>query len=229
MNKHRLALLALVALFAGCGGHSRSSSTVTEPTTTAAGTEMALTVFRVVDGALRAETVQVPQTRAVARAALGALGVDANVTIDSGTASVDLADADPKRVAEIVYTLTQFASVQRVDVAGRSGLTRADVVAYAPVILVERPAAGAEVPATFTVSGTASVFEATLVVELRRQGTVLSRHTVTASEGAPSRGSFTLTVHAPSPGALTVAAYSPSAADGTAQHEQDIRVTVVRP
>ncbi len=187
---------------------------------------MTLTVFRMTGRSLRAETVRVPETRAVARAALDALGIDAKVTIEAGTATVDLADADAGRVAEIVYTLTQFPSVQRVDVAGRSAVSRADVAAYAPVILVEQPAAGSDVPATFTVSGTASVFEATLVVELRRDGKVLSKHTVTASEGAPARGTFTTTLHAPSPGVITVAAYSPSAADGTAQHEQDVEVTV---
>jgi hypothetical protein len=96
-------------------------------------------------------------------------------------------------------------------------------------IVVEAPAAGADVPLTFSVSGTASVFEATLVVELRRGGRVLQHTTVTASEGAPGRGTFSATLHAPSAGAATVAAYSPSAADGSRQHEQDVPVTVVTP
>ncbi len=170
-----------------------------------------------------------PETRAVAAAALAALGVEARVTIDEGTAHVDLADASAEQVAEIVYTLTQFASVMRVDVAGRSALTRADTASFAPIILVEQPAAGAEVAETFTMSGTASVYEATLVVELRRDGAVLSKRTVTASEGAPARGSFSVTLRAPSPGPVTVAAYAPSAEDGTPQHEQDISVTVLKP
>src|SRR5207244_12311776 len=126
---------------------------------------------------------------------------------------------------QIGYTRTHFSSVQRVDVAGRTGLTRADVAAFVPPILVEKPASGATVPETFTISGTASVFEATLVVEVRRAGKVLSRQTVTASEGAPSRGSFSATVHAPA-GNVTLAVYSPSAADGSHQHEQDLRLTV---
>ena len=70
------------------------------------------------------------------------------------------------------------------------------------------------------------MFEATLVVELRRDGSVLVKHTVTASEGAPARGTFATTLHAPSPGAVTIAAYAPSAEDGTPQHEQDVPVTV---
>jgi hypothetical protein len=229
MNKHRLALLLLVALAAGCGSGSKPPATTTQPTTTAVAKTMTLTVFRVVNGALRAEAVRVPETQAVAGAALTALGIDARVTIDSGTAHVDLENADPAETAEIVYTLTQFPSVHRVDLAGRPALTRADVVAFAPVILIERPAAGSSVPESFTVSGTASVFEATLVVELRRDGAVLSKHTVTASEGGPARGTFSVLLQAPSPGAATVVAYAPSAEDGTPQHQQETAVTVLKP
>jgi hypothetical protein len=187
---------------------------------------MPLTVFRLEQGVLQARTVQVPRTRAVADAALTALGIDAPVTIDGGTARVQSSKASEEQVAEIVYTLTQFPSVQRVDVGGRSGLTRADVVAFVPVILIEQPTAGSSVPPTFTVSGTASVFEATLVVELRRNEAVLSKQTVTASEGAPARGTFSVSVRAPSPGPATVVAYAPSAEDGTPQHEQQVAVTV---
>ncbi len=199
---------------------------MTEPPTTTVVETMPLTVFRVEQGVLQARTVQVPRTRAVAGAALTALGIDAPVTIDGGTARVQSSKASEEQVAEIVYTLTQFPSVQRVDVGGRSGLTRANVVAFAPVILIEQPTSGSSVPPTFTVSGTASVFEATLVVELRRNGAVLSKQTVTASEGAPARGTFSVTVRAPSPGPATVVAYAPSAEDGTPQHEQQAAVTV---
>jgi hypothetical protein len=103
---------------------------------------------------------------------------------------------------------------------------RTTTSANVPPIVVEAPMPGASVPATFTVSGTASVFEATLFVELRRGGKLLVKKTVTASEGAPGRGTFSVDLHAPSAGAATVAVYSPSAADGSAQHEQDVRITV---
>jgi hypothetical protein len=225
---NRLVPLAVLASLAvGCG----STSTATESVTTATAPvpvspkPIAVTVFRVDHGLLRPTVEHVPHTNAVASAALGALGLGATVTISDGTASVALDKATQDQAAEIVYTLTQFATVKRVDVGGRMGLTRDDFASYVPPIFVESPAAGAEVPGTFHVSGTASVFEATLVVQLVRDGKVILKQSVTASEGAPGRGTFDTTVHA-TPGAVTVAAFSPSAADGTPQHEVDVPVTV---
>jgi hypothetical protein len=212
-------------LAAGCGSGGTSAPTTTTARTVPTEQRMPLTLFRVRGGVLRPFVVRVPQTRAVAAAALAALGVPAPVTVSDGTADVDLPKATDEQVAEIVYSLTQFATVQRVDVAGRTGLTRDDVVGYVPPILVEKPAPGAQVPASFRVSGTASVFEATLVVEAVRDGQVLDRRTVTASEGAPARGTFETTLRA-SPGRLTVRAYAPSAADGKPQHEVDVAVEV---
>jgi len=225
-----IAAAALALLGAGCG----SSGSTTQSTTATATTEttststpsMALTVFRVDNGLLRPHVEHVPRTQAVATAALAALGIATHVTISGGTATVDLDKASNDTVAEIVYTLTQFPAVQRVDVAGRSGLTRDDFATYVPPIFVDRPAAGAEVPTTFHVLGTASVFEATLVVELVRNGTVLQRRTVIASEGAPGRGTFDTVLHA-TPGEATVQAFAPSAADGSRQHEVDVAVTVM--
>jgi hypothetical protein len=221
-------LLLLASLATGCG--SSGTTTVTADTTTAqvpvSPAPTAVTVFRVQDGKLHAEVSQVPHTNAVASSALGALGLAASVTISGGTARVALDHASANEIAEIVYTLTQFPSIERVDVAGRTGLTRADFAAYVSPILVESPGTGAAVPLTIKVSGSASVFEATLVVELVRDGKVLDKHTVTASEGAPGRGTFQTTLRAPSPGHATVSAYAPSAEDGSPQHQVDVPLTV---
>jgi hypothetical protein len=223
-----LLLAALAALAAGCGSTSNAPEPVATTTvvTTVAAKPIALTVFKVDGGLLRPTVELVPATTAVAKAALRALGIDAGVTISDGTATVALDHATQDQAAEIVYTLTQFASVKRVDVGGRTGLTRDDFASYVPPIFVESPAAGAEVPGTFHISGTASVFEATLVVQLVRDGKVIVKQSVTASEGAPGRGTFDTTVTA-TPGAVTVAAFSPSAADGTPQHEVDVPVTIL--
>jgi hypothetical protein len=229
MSNRLLLLAALASLAVGCGSTSTATETVTTMTTTApvpvSPKPIAVTVFRVDNGLLRPAVEHVPHTTAVATAALGALGLRATVTIGDGTATVALDHATQDQAAEIVYTLTQFATVKRVDVAGRAGLTRDDFAGYVPPIFVESPAAGAQVPQTFHISGTASVFEATLVVQLVRDGKVILKQSVTASEGAPGRGTFDTTVHA-TPGEVTVAAFSPSAADGTPQHEVDVPVTI---
>jgi hypothetical protein len=130
------------------------------------------------------------------------------------------------QTAEIVCTLTVFPTVQRVDVAGRTGLTCGDFDAFLPVIFIRSPAAGEQVAPAFAVTGTASVFEATFVVELLQDGRVVEKRTVTASEGAPGRGTFTTTLHG-SAGAATVRAFAPSAADGSPQHQVDVPVTIV--
>lgn len=223
-------LLLLAALAAGCGSSSSGTPTVVSETTTAQVPESpaasAVTVFRVQGGDLHAEVERVPHTTAVASSALGALGLAAPVTITAGTAHVALAHASADEIAEIVYTLTQFPSIKRVDVGGRSGLTRADFAAYVPTILVESPGAGAQVPLAIKITGSASVFEATLVVELVRDGKVLDKQTVTASEGAPGRGTFETTLHAPSAGGATISAFAPSAENGLPQHQVDVSVTV---
>jgi hypothetical protein len=229
MRFRLLFLGALAALVAGCGSTPTATETVTTTTTPApvSPKPVAVTVFTVDNGLLRPRVEHVPHTAAIARAALGALGFGAaTTTISGGTATVALDHATQDQAAEIVYTLTQFSTVQRVDVGGRKALTRADFTSYIPPIFVEVPAAGANVQRTFHVSGTASVFEATLVVQLVRDGKVIEKRSVTASEGAPGRGTFDATFTA-TPGPLTVAAFSPSAADGTPQHEVDVPVTVL--
>lgn len=212
-------LLVTIALSAaGCGGGRHKSH---EPAQTTV-----VRVFRLRHGLLHAELARAPGARATPAAAAAALGIEAQTTVQDGTARVEAEKLPPGRVAELVYTLTQFPSVRRVDVAGRSGLDREDVAAFVPVILIESPADGARVPATFRVQGTASVFEATLVVELRRAGATLDHRTVTASEGAPERGSFSTRLRAPSGGPATVVAFAPSAADGSPQHVQTVPLSV---
>jgi hypothetical protein len=220
----RLALLSFLALLAaGCGG---SGTGTTESTTTAAQPTMTLTVFRLSGTRLRAETVRVPETKAVAAAALHTLGVDSTVTLADGTATVALDTADQTLTAQIVCTLTHFSTIKRVDVAGRKGLTCKDFESLLPIIFVTAPAAGAVVGPTFTVTGSASVFEATFVVQLIQHGKVVFvRQAVMASEGAPGRGTFTTSLTG-RPGAAPVHAFAPSAADGSPQHIVDVPVTI---
>jgi hypothetical protein len=224
------ALLAAVALVAtACGSKNTASTTSTAgpPTTTKPAEEtMPLTVYKLRNGLLTPTTVKIPPTRAVASSALAALGLPAQVGLVGSTAVVSLQHATPAQIAQIVFTLTQFPSVQSVDVAGKKGLTRADYGRFAPLILVESPAAHAEVGPQIRVLGTAEVFEATLVVELIQKGKTIDEQTVTASAGAPERGVFTTVLNATEVGPATIVAYSPSAKDGSHQHEVRIPVTV---
>jgi hypothetical protein len=219
-----MAVLSTVSvlLAGGCGGSGKSSETTTAPPAAAS---MTLTVFEVRLGVLRPIVVHVSRTQPAATAALRALGVVSPITISNGRAVVQLRKASDEQVAGVVYTLTQFPEVRTVDVAGRNGLTRDDFAAYLPPISVEDPAPGASVPPTFHVRGSASVFEATFVVQTIRNGVVLERRTVTATEGAPARGRFDTTLYA-SPGRLVLRAFAPSAKDGSPQHEVDVDVVV---
>lgn len=187
---------------------------------------MRLTVFAMQHGALTAKEVAVPQTEATATASLRALGLPASVAIANGTAKVDLPEATPEQVAEVVYTLTQYSSVQRVDVGGKTGLTRSDVERYAPPISIESPPAGATVAKTFHVTGTAMVFEATFVLQLRIASKIAVKETVTASAGAPSRGTFDVTLTAPDSGPAEIVAYEPSAENGQPLHTVTVPITV---
>ena len=229
MGKRLLALGVLLPALAACGSSAepRTTSTVAAPppTTTAPPARVTtITVFHLRNGVLRPTPVRVTGA-GVAAAALRELGLSATVKIDSGIARVDGTELTADQRAEVVYTLTQFPTILSVSFNGGEPHTRADYIPYAPPIEVDAPEPGASVGTTFTVSGTASVFEATLVVQVVRDGKVLEKQTVTATAGAPDRGTFRATLHATA-GPATVQAFSPSAVDGSPQHEVDLSVTI---
>ena len=102
--------------------------------------------------------------------------------------------------AQVVTTLTQFASVHDVALvtpAGRTPpLTRADFENLMPAVLVETPTPFAEVKSPLEVSGTSNTFEATSQLELlNASGELLASKTVTASSGTGERGTFHVTLH----------------------------------
>jgi hypothetical protein len=137
------------------------------------------------------------------------------VSIASGTATIDAGRrfAAPAartsirmRLAELTYTATQFATVDRVrlEIAGREVLsidgapvpapmTRANFVRLVPPILVDRPVIGARVPSTATVSGTADVFEGALTVRIVNAiGRLVALRHITASCGTGCRGTYSV-------------------------------------
>lgn len=91
----------------------------------------------------------------------------------------------------------------------------------APIWVVE-PALNAKVTRKFTVTGTATVFEATVSWAVTRPGssTQLAHGFVTATKGAPERGNFTVNVSLPAgtTGDVVFTAWESSAEDGRVTH-----------
>jgi len=228
------------------GPTTQTESTATEQP------QLALTVFFLRDGRVSPVRVHVPRTKAVANAALDELldgppagyetaipdGTDGDVTsVDRGTAKIDIIDAlDGAGNAQLAYTLTSIPGVTGIAYDGLvdpdtgtetdGPLTRGAFEQFAPPILVESPLPHDDVIAPVHVRGTASVFEATLVVELRQNGALVDKQTVTATEGAPGRGTFAAALTGGTPGKATLVAYAPSAEDGSPQHRVEVPIEI---
>jgi hypothetical protein len=173
------------------------------------------------------------------------------VRISAGIATVDLSSsfesaaspsAMPLRIAQVVYTLTQFPTVtgvrfaingQGVTVVGgvpvQSPQTRAMYSGYLPAITVRSPVIGARVTSPVTVSGTADVFEATVSVRiLDAAGHEIARTFTTASCGTGCRGDYSVTISysVPRTQAGTIEVFESSAKDGQPVNVQLIPVTL---
>ncbi|MGI8420916.1 MAG: Gmad2 immunoglobulin-like domain-containing protein [Gaiellaceae bacterium] len=224
--------IVFLLLLAGCGGQKTAETTpllTQAPTTTAAALPLArqvLVVYGAGNGKLVAGRVLVPQTRAVGRAALAALGLSVgSLVLSNGTATVSL-DPEPEGVdlARVVFTLTEFRSVRRVSLGGRT-LTRADMEEFAPPILVVSPQPGDTAASPLRVHGTADTFEATFMVDVvDGAGTVLVERTVTATSGSGQRGTFdeTIPFTGAKPGGGKLVAFESSAENGERIHVVEI-------
>jgi hypothetical protein len=173
------------------------------------------------------------------------------VRISAGIATVDLSSsfesaaspsAMPLRIAQVVYTLTQFPTVtgvrfaingQGVTVVGgvpvQSPQTRPMYSGYLPAITVRSPVIGARVTSPVTVSGTADVFEATVSVRiLDSAGREIARTFTTASCGTGCRGDYSVTVpySVPRTQPGTIEVFESSAKDGQPINVQLIPVTL---
>lgn len=205
---------------------------------------------------------QVPKSPAVARAAVEQLlsgatsaetgyGLSSQVppgtkllglTVNNGVARVDLSGEFASgggslsvtlRLAQLVYTLTQFPSVQRVelmmdgqpiDVFTGEGIivsladTRADFETVLPAIFVEGPTPGETVTSPLRLWGTANVFEASFVVRVKDvNGNVVIEEPVMATSGTGTRGTFDVPIVYPDAAAPigSVTVYESSAKDGS--------------
>jgi hypothetical protein len=162
----------------------------------------------------------------------GVAAIDLSRRFESGGGSLSMR----ARVAQVVFTLTRFATVRRVafrlegrpvpSIGGEGVIVsppvhRADFEDLSPVILVESPLRGQRVRSPMVVEGTSNTFEARLHVDLLGPGGVrLTRRALSASSGTGTRGSFRTTLRfvAPEGAQLTLRAYERSAADGRIIH-----------
>lgn len=215
----------------------------------------------------------VPETAAVARAAVDALLGGPNATelaghpamysaIPDGTRLLDVRIADRiatvnfsgefaigggsasvlGRLAQVVYTLTQFSTVdsvnfeldgQPVETFSSEGVIldhparRPDFRDFLPAIFVDRPAWGAAAGNPIQLSGIANVFEATFQAQvLNGAGKILADQQVMASCGTGCWGTFKTdvpyTIAKAQYGTLRV--FEPSAKDGKPTNVTDYRV-----
>jgi sporulation and spore germination protein/immunoglobulin-like protein involved in spore germination len=215
---------------------------------------------------------EVPQTKATATAAINALlaGPTADeqhddqissavadgsrllgLTIRNGIATIDLSSefesgggsgSARNRLGQLVFTLTQFSTVQSVvlqidgrtvSVFGSEGIAldgpvgRADFEDLLPAIFVDRPAFGAAIGNPARVAGSADVFEATFrVTILDGAGNSLADQRVMATCGTGCRGTFdvkvTYAISKAQWGTLRV--WDGSAKDGSPENVREYRV-----
>ncbi|MGH9024295.1 MAG: GerMN domain-containing protein [Acidimicrobiia bacterium] len=176
------------------------------------------------------------------------------VRVDDRVATVDLSEQFTSgggsasmraRVAQVVFTLTQFPTVDAVSfqidgepltVLGGEGVLlerpqgRIDWEGLSPAILLESPLPSATVASPLRLTGTANTFEAVFWVRVTDgAGAVVYDRRAMASSGTGTRGSFdiTATLERPVVGVGAVTVFEKSAKDGEPTHTVEIPVRFV--
>ncbi|MEA2434095.1 MAG: hypothetical protein QOG54_1552 [Actinomycetota bacterium] len=175
------------------------------------------------------------------------------LTIDNGEATVDLSSGFESgggslsmrmRVAQVVYTLTEFPTVktvffkldgQPVEAIGGegvfvgNGVARRDFEDFRPIITVDSPAPGESVSSPIHISGEANVFEANVSIQiLDENGKVIKEAFTTATCGTGCWGTYETDVkysvdHTQQG---TVIVFESSAEDGSMLFPVEIPVTL---
>ena len=243
------------------------------PTTTAGDEVMILSVFFIRDEHIATVHRTVPKTQQVAAAAMAelldgptaedeAVGMSTSIpegteyigtTIDEGVATVDLSGefesgggsfSMTARLAQVVYTLTQFPTVdfvkftldgEPVEVFGGEGIVlerpvgRKDFEDLTPVIFVAAPAVNDTVSSPLRVRGTANTFEAAFMLQiLDADGTILIEQPMMATSGTGTRGTFdeTIEFNAEPGSQITLRVFEHSARDGSEVNVVEIPLVV---
>ncbi len=164
-----------------------------------------------------------------------------SVSLDGDTATIDLSSTFESgggslsmvaRMAQLVFTATQFPNVERVELwldgepvewIGGEGLvvvppqTRRDYDGMSGAIVVESPGVGDAVSSPLRVTGEANVFEAVVSLELRdADGRVLVDTFTMATAGTGTWGTYDATLtFPPAAGPLELEVYAVSPKDGS--------------
>ena len=235
-------MLVIVAclLAAGCAGGGDDATTTDTETTTAPAETTTLRVYFLRGGKVWPVARGVATTQAVATTSVEELflgptseeesdlgfttAIPDGVELDSleitdGVAKLNVTDElTDASLAQTVYTLTQFPTVDAVETGGGT-YTRADVENFAPAILVESPLPSEEVSSPLRVTGTANTFEATFNYELTdTDGRIVDKNFVTATSGTGTRGTFDFTTKpytVPFDGFGSLVVFELSAEDGS--------------
>jgi hypothetical protein len=244
-------------LLAGCGGGDEATTTetttTTTTTTTASGETTKLSVYWFLGGKVWPTLREVDQTEAVATAALEELlagptaeedvqfsfssaipkGVELeSVTVEDGVARVELsAELPEEALAQVVYTASQFPTVESVEIAGET-YARGDFEDLTPAILVESPLFFEDVGNPVRATGTANTFEATFQYELTdTDGRIVDSGFVTATSGSGTRGTFDFTTKSyeiPFDGVGALFVFELSAKDGSRTNLREIPVRMTK-
>lgn len=243
-----LLLLAFTLALAGCDGgdsnHNEQTETSATATPSTQNQTVSLRVYFLRNGKVQPVGREVPRTQAVARASLlelfggpdarerESLGATTDVPAGAKTEELSIADGiahvrltrelGEKARAQLVFTLTQFPSVRRVEFEKGSRLyARSDFEAQTPAIFIEVPLPFERVASPLHVFGTANTFEGTFNYELvDPDGEIVAKDVVTASSGTGTRGTFELTrsFKVDREGTGTLVVFELSAEDGSRTH-----------
>lgn len=171
-------------------------------------------------------------------------GPYATVNLSSAYASGGGSFSMAARLAQVVFTATQFAPIEYVSfqldgrpvtIFGGEGIvldhpvTRSNYEALSPVIFIETPTIGETVSGPITVTGTANTYEAVFQLQLLgADGQVAISQTIRASSGTGTRGTFAAMLTPPSTlrGAVTLRGFEYSAKDGSPINQVDIPITI---
>jgi spore germination protein GerM len=249
-----------------------STSEATAAPTETVGEQLTLNVYFMRGEYLSVAHRTIPRTQAVGAAAMQLLlegptdfeaGLDFTTAIPEGTeylgleiedgvATVDLSSeyesgggslSMSARLAQVIFTLTQFPTVDAVqflldgdpvEVFSGEGIildhpVGRDFEQLQPPIFVESVAVGDFIESPVTLAGTANVFEATFAVRIvSDEAGIITEQVVTATSGTGTRGTFQtkvpFDVEAEIPGKVVVLEYS--AQDGTPVNIIEIPVTL---